>query len=171
MFEEVAMRTGFSGRHVLSAVVGTVFVLTAGGLAARPAATAAKTAPAQRSLYERIGGEAALKVVVADFVAAAAADPKVNFTRDGRWQASDAKVQHLKAMLVAFMAQALGGPQAYAGRGMLEAHRGMGITRAEFDALAGHLDATLQKHKVPAAERGEIMKIAASTAADIVEKP
>ncbi len=140
-------------------------------LAAATEAPAAKPASTQRSLYERVGGEPALKAVVDDFVAAAAADAKVDFTRGGRWQVSDANVQHLKSMLVAFMAQALGGPQSYAGRGMREVHRGMGITQAQFDALAGHLQATLQKHKVPARELAEIMKIAASTAADIVEKP
>ncbi len=136
-----------------------------------PAAWAAPTATKAPSLYERIGGEPALTVVVADFVAVAAADPKVDFTRGGHWRATDASVAHLKKLLVEFMGQALGGPQKYTGRTMKETHHGMAITRAQFDALAGHLEATLKKHKVPAKELGEIMAIAASTAGDIVEKP
>jgi hemoglobin len=141
-------------------------------LAAAPSAWSAPAgAPAKtKSLYERLGGEAALKIVVDDFVAVAAPDPKVDFTRGGTWKATDASVAHLKKMLVDFMGQAFGGPQVYAGRTMKDAHRGMVITQAQFDALAGHLKATLVKHKVPAKEIDEVMAIAASTAPDIVEK-
>jgi hemoglobin len=122
-----------------------------------------------KSLYERIGGQAALKVVVDDFVALTAANPKVNFTRSGKWQASDAAVATLKGHLVDFLAGAFGGPENYKGRDMKTAHAGLKITQAEFDALAGDLKTTLEKHKVGKAEIAEIMKIAASTAPDIVE--
>lgn len=130
----------------------------------------AQTPAASRSLYDRLGGEAAIRKVVDDFVATAAPDPKVNFSRSGAWKASDSAVAALKDHLVAFMAQAFGGPKKYAGRSMKEAHRGMAITQAEFDALAGHLKAAMAKNKVPAAEMAEAMAIAASTAPDIVEK-
>src|SRR5262245_22064634 len=39
--------------------------------------------PKDKSLYERLGGEDAIKAVVDDVVARAAEDPKVNFTRKG----------------------------------------------------------------------------------------
>lgn len=133
------------------------------------AAAAVPAVSAAKSIYERIGGEAAIRAVVDDFVPAAAADPKVNFTRDGRWHASEAAVSHLKNMLVEFLGSALGGPQRYSGRDMKTTHAGLRITQAEFDALAGHLKATLEKHKVPGVEVSAILKIAASTANDIVE--
>jgi hemoglobin len=126
---------------------------------------------ATNSLYERVGGAPALSAVVDDFVATAAPDPKVDFTRGGTWIASDAAVSTLKKHLVDFMAQAMGGPKAYTGRSMKVAHAGMGITKSQFDALAGHLQAALVKNKVAAADVAAIMKIAASTAQDIVEKP
>lgn len=126
--------------------------------------------PGAASLYDRVGGEKAIRAVVDDFVALAASDPKVDFTRGGKWQASDAWVATLKGHLVAMLGSAFGGPQKYTGRSMKVAHQGMGITAAQFDALAGHLKATLDKHKVPKAEIDEIMAIAASTAPDIVEK-
>lgn len=134
-------------------------------------ASAHAQAAATQSLYERIGGAPALKVVVDDFVATAAPDPKVDFTRGGTWVASDAAVSTFKKHLVDFMAQALGGPKAYSGRSMKAAHAGMGITQAQFDAIAGHLKAALVKNKVAPADIAAIMKIAASTAPDIVEKP
>ena len=130
----------------------------------------ADQAPTKKSLYDRIGGQAALTKVVDDFVARAAANPKVNFLRNGKFAASDAFVTTLKMHLVNFLGSALGGPQKYTGRTMKESHKGMGITQAEFNALAGDLQAVLEANKVPKAELDEIMKIAASTAPDIVEK-
>jgi hemoglobin len=135
-----------------------------------PPPAVAQAKPAAKSLYDRIGGETAIRSVVDDFVAVAAADPKVNFTRGGAWKASDSAVTTLKEHLVSFLGQAFGGLQKYSGRSMKAAHHGMGITRAEFDALAADLQGVLEKHKVGKGEVAEIMKIAASTAPDIVEK-
>ena len=144
--------------------------LTGAAIVLVATATAFTAQPVQKSLYDRIGGEPALRKVVDDFVARAAANPKANFTRDGKWVASDANVKTLKTHLINFLGSAFGGPQKYTGRTMRESHRGMGITRAEFDALAADLQAVLEANKVPRAEIAEIMKIAASTAPDIVEK-
>ena len=130
----------------------------------------AEQATMKKSLYDRIGGEPALTKVVDEFVAKAAANPKVNFTRNGTWKASDAAVKTLKMHLVAFLGNAFGGPQKYTGRSMKDAHKGMAITQAEFDALAADLRAVLEANKVPQQEVSEIMKIASSTAPDIVEK-
>lgn len=130
----------------------------------------AEQATMNKSLYERIGGEPALRKVVDEFVAKAAANPIVNFTRNGKWVASDAAVKTLKTHLVNFLGGAFGGPQKYTGRSMKASHTGMMITQAEFNALAADLQSVLEANKVPKAEVAEIMKIAASTAPDIVEK-
>lgn len=123
-----------------------------------------------RSLYDRIGGEPAIRRVVDEFVARAAANPRVNFTRGGRFTMSESAVKTLKAHLVDFPGSAFGGPQKYTGRSMKAADQGMQITGVEFQALAEDLQAVLEANKVPRAEMVEIMKIAASTAGDIVEK-
>jgi hemoglobin len=132
-----------------------------------------KTAAPAKSLYERLGGEAAVKAVVDDFVARAATDPKVNFTRKGtalEWQATPDNVAHLKKALVQLIGAVTGGPQKYQGRSMKEAHRGMKISDAEFNALAADLKASLDKFKVPEKEQGELFTIVESTRKDIVEK-
>ena len=136
--------------------------------------TSAGAASGPKPLYERLGGEPAITAVVDDFVGRAAGDPKVNFTRKGtamEFDASPGNVAHLKAMLVQLIASASGGPQKYLGRDMKQAHAGMNISNAEFDALAGDLAATLEKFKVPAKEQGELLAIVGSTRADIVAKP
>lgn len=126
-----------------------------------------------RSLYDRLGGEAAIRAVVDEFVARASANPKVNLTRKGtprEWDATPENVAHVKMMLVQLVASASGGPQKYTGRDMKSAHRGMQISNAEFDAAAADLKASLDKFNVPAAEQGELLKIVASTRGDIVER-
>ena len=141
-----------------------------------PAPMAAPSVPAPpmekaASLYERLGGEAAVKAVVDDFVGRAAGNPKVNFTRKGikEWEASEANVAKLKTNLVNLIGALTGGPQKYTGKDMKSLHAGMKITTAEFGALAGDLKATLDKFKVPAKEQAELMKIVGSTQGDIVE--
>jgi hemoglobin len=126
-----------------------------------------------KTLYERLGGEAAIKAVVDDFVPRAAADPKVNFTRKGtpkEWQATPENVEKLKKGLVQFIASATGGPQKYEGKPMKPAHAGMMITGAEFDALAADLVASLNKLSVPKREQDELVAIVATTKPQIVEK-
>ena len=124
----------------------------------------------KKALWDRLGGEAAVKAVVHDFVLAAAEDKKVNFTRDGKVKLDAKGVEHLEKMLVEFVSSATGGPLKYTGKSMKESHKGMAITDDEFDALAGVLVATLKKYKVPQAEIDELVKIVASTRPDIVEK-
>lgn len=155
--------------------LGAVVLMAALGAAcrsapAKPASPPAAPAAAAGSLYERIGGEAAVKAVVEDLLAMGLADPKVNFTRNGLWEPTPAAVATLKQRLTDFLVQAFGGPQRYKGEDMKTAHEGFDITQAEFDALAADLLAVLEKHEVPPRERDEIMAIAASTAPDIVQK-
>ena len=105
----------------------------------------------KKSLYERLGGETAIKTVVDDFVALTGANPKVDFTRGGQYQMSDAKLLQLKGSLVAFLTQAFGGPAGYAGGNMRAVHAGMRITRAQFDAMAADLQ--LRPREAPASRR------------------
>ena len=125
-----------------------------------------------KSLYERLGGEPAIKLVVDDFVARAAADPKVNFTRKGtdkEWQATPENVDKLKKHLVQFISMATGGPSKYEGRSMKAVHTGMKITESEFNAAAADLIAALDKYNVPKREKDELIGIVSTTKGDIVE--
>jgi len=126
-----------------------------------------------KSLYERLGGEPAIRAVVDDFVAYAAPDPAVNFTRKGHpneWQPTDANVAKLKRHLVQFIAKAAGGPQTYEGRDMVTVHTGMGITNEEFNAAAGDLKKALDKNNVPSNLQDELIAVVETTRAQIVNK-
>ena len=128
---------------------------------------------AEKTLYERLGGEPAIKAVIEEFVARAAADTKVNFTRTGEprtWKPTPENLTHLKQGRVAFVSEATGGPKNYKGAPMKGAHAGMSISNAEFDALAANLSGALDKFKVPAKEKQELLAIVGTTRADIVEE-
>ena len=53
---------------------------------------------------------------------------------------------------------------------MKAVHKGMGITGEAFDALVGDMVATLDKFKVPAKEKGELLSVLGPMKKDIVEK-
>lgn len=122
-----------------------------------------------KSLYERLGGKKAIEAVVADFVGRAATDPRISsFFAD---TASDPKrVEKLKKNLVDQICEASGGPCKYKGKDMKTAHKGMGVTSAAFGALVEDLVATLDKFKVPEAEKNELLSALAPMKGDIVEK-
>ena len=143
-----------------------------------PTATTKKTKAEKeptKPLYDRLGGETAIRAVVDDFVARAAADEKVNFARRGvaghEWQSTPENVQKLKDRLVQFLCVATGGPQKYEGQDMRTVHRGMQITDSQFDAAAGDLKASLDAHKVAPREQKELLDIVAATRGVIVENP
>jgi hemoglobin len=119
---------------------------------------------AEKSLYDRLGGKPAIQAVVDDFVANVAADARIN-----RYFAG-ANIGRLKTQLVDQICEATGGPCKYTGQNMKDAHRGMGVTGAAFDALVEDLVKTLDKFKVPAKEKGELLGALGPMKKDIVER-
>jgi hemoglobin len=126
--------------------------------------TAAATGVAQRSLYERLGGKDAITSVVDTFVARVAADTRIN----KKFARSD--IPRVKAMLVDQICSATGGPCTYTGRDMREAHRNMGVTEGEFNALVEDLVATLNQFNVAKGEQDELLAILGSMKSAIVER-
>src|ERR1700733_11923822 len=102
------------------------------------------TAANELSIYESIGGAAALAAVVDDFYVRVLADPQLAGFFAG------ANMQKLKGRQVEFFAAALGGPDFYQGADMRKAHAGRGISQADFDKVAAHLVAALAAAGVPA---------------------
>ena len=117
---------------------------------------------AQPSLYERLGGKPAITAVVDDFVGNVAADTRINQRFGG------ADIPRLKARLVDQVCEASGGPCKYTGASMRDAHKGMNITDAEFNALVEDLVKSLDKFKVPAKEKNELLGALGGMKGDIV---
>ena len=133
--------------------------------------TGAGSKPAEKSLYERLGGEAAITAVVDDLIDRLSGNDVLNANPaiDKARKASDPV--KLKKLLTEFMCKATGGPQAYTGRNMKETHKDMAITKKEWDAMAADFKKTLDKFKVPQKEQQELFDLVGTTKADIVTKP
>ncbi len=129
-----------------------------------------KEPPKTTKLWDRLGGEANMKKVVDDFVAAAAGDPKVDFFRGGKYKLDAKGVADLKKKLVEMMSAVTEGPLKYSGKSMKDAHKGMGITDAQFDACAAHLKTALEKNNAKPEDVKAVMAIVETTRKDIVEK-
>lgn len=108
--------------------------------------TMESTMNVQTSLYERIGGEAAIIAAVDIFYQKVLSD---EITRPF-FEGLDLEAQSRKQ--VAFMAWAFGGPAEFKGRNLRAAHlklvRQRGLSDVHFDAVARHLEATLRELEV-----------------------
>lgn len=118
------------------------------------------------TLYERIGGDAAVMAAVSIFYEKVVADPLVGpfFT------ALDMDAQIKKQ--TAFLTWALGGPVEYRGRPLGQAHAKLvqqqGLSDAHFDRVATLLDATLQELGVAPDLIAEAMTTVASTRSQVL---
>ena len=139
-------------------------------------------AKAERTLYERLGGEAGIRAIVDDVTERAANDPRVNFSRANvqgtffggspkAWDPSPANVARFKDHMVQFISLAAGGPTKYTGRDIGPVHKGMRITNNEFDAFVGDLKATMDRLNIAAREQRDLLAIVETTRKQIVEKP
>jgi len=121
------------------------------------------SAPAQAiSVYEAIGGRAALVAAVDDFYGRLLADPVL-----GPFFPGGVGPKH-RAYVVTALGEALGGPERYRGPDITGAHRGLGISDAHFDRAAAHLGATLDELGVPGDLAERIVGVVAGLRAAVV---
>lgn len=118
------------------------------------------------SLYDRLGGYDAITAVVNDFIPRMQSDDQVGRFWDNR--GTDG-VEREKQLLIDFLCASAGGPLFYTGRDMTTSHRGMKISKSDFDILVSHLTATLDKFGVPDAEKQDVLGFIESTRGEIVE--
>ena len=117
----------------------------------------------QAALFARLGGVPAISAVVDETLRRAGQDPRIKL------RFVNANMAKLRAGLIEQICALSGGPFQYHGLDMKVAHRGMGITGQEFDALVEDLKQTLDAFKVPAKEQADLIALLAPAKPDIVE--
>ncbi|MFT5127996.1 MAG: hemoglobin [Rhodothermales bacterium] len=116
------------------------------------------------SLYTRIGGQPAINTAVDLFYVKVLADEKVShFFEDINMNKQANKQKQ-------FLGAVLGGPVPYEGRNMRSAHKSLELTEADFGAIAGHLQATLEELKLDPGLIGEVMTLVATTKDDVLNR-
>lgn len=115
------------------------------------------------SLYEKIGGAAAVDAAVDLFYRKVLADSTISHFFDS----TDMDDQRAKQK--SFLTMVFGGPNDYTGKDMREAHKDLdGLNESHFGAVAGHLQGTLEELGVATDLINEVMTIAASTHDDVL---
>ena len=122
----------------------------------------------EKTLFERLGGEAAIEAAVVDFYERVMADPSLS----GFFAHLDMNAQIKKQ--IAFMTMAFSGPNKYTGKDLRTAHAKLvatgGLNDGHFDAIARHLETTLVELGVDAATTAEVLTVVAGTRSDVLNR-
>ena len=117
------------------------------------------------SLYQKLGGKAAIDAVVDAFYVKVLADKRVkDFFADVSMDKQRRKQKE-------FLSAAFGGPLPWTGKDMRKAHTGMGLTEEHFNAIAENLVNTLKDFKVKQELIDQVVAIAVSTKDDVLDRP
>ena len=116
------------------------------------------------SLYDKLGGEAAVDAAVDLFYRKVLADDRISHFFD------TVDMDGQRAKQKAFLTVAFGGPNKYSGKDMRAAHAHMKLTEEHFDAVMEHLGGTLKDLKVPDDLIGQAATIALSVKDDVLNR-
>lgn len=114
------------------------------------------------SLYERLGGEDQIRKIAATILDNHLANKAINM----RYASSDRN--DVIRLVTEFICAGTGGPQAYTGKDMLAAHKGMNINEQEYMAVLNDILSALQSHGIGQREQEEFLMIAYSLKDDIL---
>ena len=145
---------------VTALVLGLPFLGVGGGLLAEESEDG-------QTLYERLGGYDAISAVVDDFAPKLFNDPQIGHFFRGMGNDTRQQFMQKNKNLVC---NVTGGPCKIISRPAKVVHGGLGITEKEFNIVVQHLVDSLDKFRVPAAEKAELLEIIGSLKPDIVEE-
>lgn len=132
------MQEHFSARPWLA-----LFVLVAG--------LSGQANAADDALFQQLGGKAGIDKIVGDLIPILLADPRINSFFKGT------DTSKLAMLLSEQLCQEAGGPCTYSGRNMVEAHEGMGVKIAHFNALAEDLQIAMENNMVPSSASNQLI--------------
>ena len=119
------------------------------------------------TLYESLGGQAALDAFVPAFYEKVLADDRVNRFFSG------VDMEKQGQMLKSFLTMGFGGPNNYNGKDLRQGHKHLvdqGLNDGHFDAVAGHIKTTLEDLNVPAELVEQVMDAAGGLRGDVLNK-
>ncbi|SMH45819.1 group 1 truncated hemoglobin [Maritimibacter sp. HL-12] len=118
------------------------------------------------SLYERLGGATGIRRIVDGAVAAHMENPLIGH-RFQPYANQPERVEEIKRHTCDFFAAGSGGPADYKGRSMTEAHRGMAIDGAEYNAASDDILNAMKALNYDAETRAEVGEILRSLKPEI----
>lgn len=121
------------------------------------------------TLFDRLGGADGIDTLVDEIAAAHLANPIIS-ARFQPYAADPERFSQLKDHLRKFLMAGSGGPNAYTGRTMPEAHRGMNINVAEYMAAVDDIMGVLERNEIPESARKDVLAITYALKGEIVHQ-
>jgi hemoglobin len=119
---------------------------------------------ADDALYQAFGQRDGLVKIVADATDRWVADDRIKDTFD------NINLERFKKLLVDQLCELTGGPCKYTGRNMYEAHKGLHLNQAEFNALVEGLQLAMNKYDIPFSTQNELLVMLAPMERDAVTR-
>ncbi len=117
----------------------------------------------ENTLYERMGGEAAIRKLANDIADNHLANPLIKT----RFEIVE-DMDKTKQIVFEFICAGTGGPQIYTGKGMLGAHKGMNISEQEFIAVVDDIFLAMGQNNIGETEKKDMLAIAYSLKDEII---
>jgi hemoglobin len=115
-------------------------------------------------LFHDLGGRDGIATIVDDATVNFLADPRIKATFD------NTNMDRFKGNLTDQLCVVAGGPCEYKGQSMHDAHKGLHLTNADFNALVEDLQAGMDKAGVPFATQNRLLARLAPMQHDVVTK-
>lgn len=117
------------------------------------------------SLYQKLGGKAAIDAAIDAFYVKVLADSRVKHFFD------DVSMDKQRRKQKEFLSAAFGSPVPWVGKDMRKAHDGMGITEEQFNAIAENLVNTLKDLKIKQELIDQVVAVALTVKDDVLGRP
>lgn len=115
-------------------------------------------------LYDDLGELAGIHAIMETFVLNIAGDERVvhHFV--------NADIERFHAKISEHICELTGGPCVYSGAAMPEVHKGMNISRAEFNAIVENLIKAMETHHVRVDTQNQLLAILAAMHNDVIQR-
>ena len=141
-------------------MMALTFVLLSSGCAVK----SVQPAPLQSdttSLYQALGNNAGVSAIIDGLFRRISTDTRIVHHFD------ETDIALFRERLIEHICWIADGDCAYHGESMEKTHQGLNITQADFDALVGHLIASMKEQHIPLATRNALLKRLAPMYSDI----
>ena len=119
------------------------------------------TVKADDTLYQQLGGQAAIESITTHLVDRILTNPKIDFL----FKETDR--EDLEIKIVNQICMETGGPCKYEGLDMIEAHSGMDIKYSEFDVFVKDFIAAMEDAQIPYRLQNKVLAIFAPMREDV----
>lgn len=168
---ETPTEPALSRRAALGGAAALVGVGIVGAADARAQTGEGTAVSEEPSLYDRLGGAFAIAAVVDRFSDAIITNPKLNVNPALKsWNETDAatRLPGLKFMRTVWIIAQAGGPIAYTGKPLSDAHHDLHLTAEEFEEVGAEIVRALDHFQVPEREKQELVAAYMTAMDDVV---